>query len=98
MMLPKVAFSIVGSLIVGWDGWRGSFSRLAVLPGHRGRGIGRMLVAEGEARLRRLGARRVSLFAVVAHKSAMSFWRAVGYEPDPGELRFVRTLAPEPEG
>jgi ribosomal protein S18 acetylase RimI-like enzyme len=84
--------AIVGTIIAAWDGWRAGMYRVAVRPSHRGRGIGRALVAEGEARLRRRGARRVSLFAVEAHQGAVSFWHALGYRPDHDDLRFVRDL------
>ena len=53
--------TIVGSIMVGWDGWRGSMYRLGVLPEHRRRGIGRALVEAGHARLRALGAVRAGL-------------------------------------
>src|SRR5690349_2735448 len=41
--------SVVGSIIVGWDGWRCHLYRLAVAPTHRRQGIGRELVARAEA-------------------------------------------------
>jgi ribosomal protein S18 acetylase RimI-like enzyme len=44
--------TLVGSLIAGWDGWRGSFYRLAVHPDWRRRGIATVLLREGESRLR----------------------------------------------
>jgi len=47
---------IVGSLIVGWNGWRGTFYRMAVDPTHRRRGLATALVRAGEERLRALGA------------------------------------------
>jgi ribosomal protein S18 acetylase RimI-like enzyme len=84
--------AIVGTLIAAWDGWRAGFYRLAVRPSHRRLGLGRALVTEGESRLRRRGARRISLFAVEAHRGAMAFWSALEYQPDPDELRFVRNL------
>src|SRR5690349_5253663 len=43
---------IVGSLIAAWDGWRGSFYRLAVYPDRRRQGIATALLREGERRLR----------------------------------------------
>jgi ribosomal protein S18 acetylase RimI-like enzyme len=83
---------LVGTVIVGWDGWRGAFYRLAVQPDRRGRGIGRALVAAGEARLIRLGVRRVSLYAVEAHPAAMAFWPALGYARDLDDVRLVKNL------
>jgi GNAT superfamily N-acetyltransferase len=37
---------IVGSVIGGWDGWRGNIYRLAVVPEYRRLGIARRLVKE----------------------------------------------------
>lgn len=55
---------IVGSLIAAWDGWRGSFYRLAVNPEQRRQGIGTALLREGERRLLAHGAARLT--AIVA--------------------------------
>jgi ribosomal protein S18 acetylase RimI-like enzyme len=82
----------VGILIVGWDGWRGALYRLAVLPEWRRRGVARLLVAEAEDRLRRLGARRVAAMVITEHDPAVGFWSALGYETDPRLGRFVRML------
>src|SRR5271166_4989634 len=50
---------IVGSVIGGWDGWRGNIYRLAVAPEARRRGLAAALVREVSARLEReKGARR----------------------------------------
>jgi ribosomal protein S18 acetylase RimI-like enzyme len=86
--------TIVGSLIVAWDGWRGGFYRLAVHPEFRTQGIGRALVRAGEARLVALGCRRINLVAVTEHDKAVGFWRAVGYAAQPQDTRFVRNLVP----
>ncbi len=86
--------TIVGTLIAAFDGWRGGYYRLAVGPAQRGQGLGRALVAEGEARLARRGCRRVSLFAVASHEPAVAFWSAVGYRHDVDHIRFVRNLTP----
>jgi ribosomal protein S18 acetylase RimI-like enzyme len=40
---------IVGSLIVAWDGWWGSFYRLSVHPDRRRQGIATALLHEGSA-------------------------------------------------
>src|SRR5439155_13608768 len=46
--------ALLGTLIAGFDGWRGTLARLAVDPDHRRRGIATALLAAGEDRLRRL--------------------------------------------
>src|SRR5919202_5857534 len=47
---------LVGSLMGGWDGWRGQVYRLAVDPAYRRRGIARRLFEAVEAPPRGLGA------------------------------------------
>src|SRR5207249_1343409 len=83
---------IAGTLIAGWDGWRGGFYRLAVRPGERRKGIARRLVEEGEGRLRELGARRISAIVISEHDHATGFWSATGYERDPRMVRYVKDL------
>jgi ribosomal protein S18 acetylase RimI-like enzyme len=70
---------LVGCLIATWDGWRGNFYRLAVLPGWRRRGVAAALVREGERLLAERGARRLSAIVLVDEAPAMSFWAAAGY-------------------
>ena len=84
--------AIVGALVAGWDGWRGNMYRLAVEASHRRQGIGLALVRAGEARLRALGARRIT--ALVAHEDAdaVGLWAAAGYARDETIVRFVRAL------
>jgi ribosomal protein S18 acetylase RimI-like enzyme len=83
---------IVGSLIAGWNGWRGSFYRMAVDPAHRRRGLATALVRAGEERLRALGARRLDAIVAADEPDAMAFWSAVGYELQLDRGRFVKNL------
>lgn len=85
---------VVGSLIAGWDGWRGNMYRLAVLPSHRRRGIAAALVREGERRLREAGARRLSAIVLAEEAGAVSFWGRVGFELQPEAGRFTKSLGP----
>ncbi len=82
--------TIVGSIIAGWDGWRGTLYRLAVLRSYRRRGIATMLVTEAERLLRDQGARRMHLIASRAGgETAEAFWLSASYEPT-DQVRFVK--------
>ena len=67
LMVAESDGSIVGTVIAGWDGWRAHLYRLAVAPGHRGRGIARLLVERAEARLRALGAIRFDAMVLTSN-------------------------------
>ena len=81
---------IVGSLIAAFDGWRGNMYRIAVHPDYRRRGIGRALVEEGERCLTTQGAKRITALVEEKYPWATAFWLSVGYEIEPGIIRFFR--------
>jgi ribosomal protein S18 acetylase RimI-like enzyme len=81
---------LVGSLIAAWDGWRGSFYRLAVSPQHRRQRLATMLLTVGERRLRKLGAVRLTAIVAEDEAGAVAFWQAAGYERQQHRARFVR--------
>jgi len=84
--------TIVGTVVAGWDGWRGALYRLAVAPSHRRRGIATALVDAAERHLRALGARRMHLIVSTAGGSAaVDFWTSARYEPT-DQLRMVKDL------
>jgi len=85
---------LVGSLMGGWDGWRGHMYRLAVDPAYRRRGIARRLVENVEARLRRLGAVRVDGIVVKRNRAGGVFWRELGYREHAEVARYVKYLRP----
>ena len=84
--------ALVGAVIGAWDGWRGNFYRLAVLPEHQRRGIARRLVAAAEERLRNRGAPRITALVAFDDDDATAFWEAAGYARDPLIGRMVRSL------
>lgn len=82
---------IIGTVIGGWDGWRGNFYRLVVHPEYRRLGVATQLVTEVEDRLRALGARRVYALAL-EEPGALALWRRAGYEPNPIVRPYTKTL------
>lgn len=82
--------ALVGAVIAGWDGWRGSIYRIAVAPSHRRAGLATALLREAERRLDARGARRLSAIVVENDAQAMAFWRASAWEDQQARTRFVR--------
>jgi ribosomal protein S18 acetylase RimI-like enzyme len=91
LLVAAIDGRIVGTVIAGWDGWRGTIWRLAVANDVRRRGIATALVEEAERRLEARGCQRVSLI-VISQEEAPEFWRSAGYEVDSSATRFVRNL------
>jgi ribosomal protein S18 acetylase RimI-like enzyme len=84
--------AVVGTLIVTWDGWRGHFYRLAVLPAWRRRGIALRLVDEGEALLRAAGAKRLTAIVLTNRDEAIGFWEAAGFARHVEAARFTKSI------
>jgi ribosomal protein S18 acetylase RimI-like enzyme len=83
---------IVGSVIGGWDGWRGNIYRLAVTPTYRRRGIARRLIAEVSSALFAKGAERIVAMVEHEHAWATNFWDSMarlGYQRNPQFTRYV---------
>src|SRR5438067_4913009 len=86
--------AIVGSVIAGWDGWRGNIYRLAVAPEARRLGLARRLVQEADLVLRAKGARRISALVERHEAHAVGFWDVLtdrGWHRDDRMMRYVKT-------
>jgi ribosomal protein S18 acetylase RimI-like enzyme len=95
LLVAEADGRLAGTVIGGWDGWRGNIYRLAVLPGYRRRGIARALVGEAERRLHGMGAKRISALVESDHPWATDFWDSLGasgYRHDERMRRYVKTL------
>ncbi len=71
---------VVGSVIAGWDGWRGSVYRLVVAPTHRRQGLATRLLAAAESHLASVGAVRLQAVVVDTEVPATGFWTASRWE------------------
>jgi ribosomal protein S18 acetylase RimI-like enzyme len=71
--------AIVGTLIVGWDGWRCHLYRLAVDADHRRRHIAAQLVERARERARELGARRLDAMVDGHNDLGVAFWSGIGF-------------------
>ena len=83
---------IGGTVIAGWDGWRGHLYRLAVAPSRRREGIGGLLIAAAEERFREFGAGRVDAMVLDGNARAHGIWAASGYRRQDDWSRWVKPL------
>jgi len=73
---------LIGAVMVGYEGHRGWINYLAVHPDRQRQGLGRLLMAEAETRLRGLGCAKVNLQVRRSNESATEFYRRIGYAID----------------
>lgn len=93
VLVAEMSGQLAGSVIGGFDGWRGNVYRMAVHPAHRRRGIGLALAREIERRLAEAGAVRITALVEREHASAVAFWAAAGYATDTRMVRMVRGVS-----
>jgi N-acetylglutamate synthase len=78
--------AIVGVVLCGHDGRRGHIYHLAVDPAYQGRGLGKRLLDESLADLRRTGVKRVIIMVADDNPSGRKFWKHSGYEEISGAI------------
>ena len=77
---------IVGVALCGHDGRRGHVYHLAVDPAYQGRGLGKRLLDESLADLRRTGVKRVIIMVADDNASGRQFWKRSGWEEITGAI------------
>lgn len=82
LVVLQIGHTLIGSVMVGYDGHRGWINYLAVHPDHQRNGMARKLMAEAETRLRRLGCPKVNLQVRTSNQAAVAFYRRIGYSVD----------------
>jgi ribosomal protein S18 acetylase RimI-like enzyme len=83
---------ILGTVIVGWDGWRCHLYRLAVNQDVRRTGTATALMKEATKRAKALGATRLDAMVSVENSEAVAFWEQFGFQLDPDDGRWSMLL------
>ena len=81
-LVVEDAGDILGTAMIGYDGHRGWVSYLAVDDAHRGRGIARELMAEGERLLIELGCPKIMLMVRTDNTQVVGLYEHLGYESE----------------
>ncbi len=91
-LVAEVDGRVVGTIMGGFDGWRGAISRLAVEASYRRRGIGQALLAAVEERFDRNGVSVVGALVEKDHPWAMAFWDSTDFGLDERFVLFKRGM------
>ena len=71
--------SLIATIMVGYDGHRGSINYLAVDPQFSGHGFGRTLVQAAEEFLRGIGCAKINLCVRRENEAVIKFYDKLGY-------------------
>jgi ribosomal protein S18 acetylase RimI-like enzyme len=85
---------LIGSVMAGYDGHRGSINYLSIDPGHQSAGLGRMMMAHCEAFLIERGCPKINLFVRQGNEAVIRFYDHVGYEEEKA-VAFGKRLIPD---
>lgn len=81
-LVGEIGGAVVASVMAGYEGHRGWVNYLAVAAEHQGRGLGRKLMREVEARLLERGCPKINMQVRSSNTDAIAFYRHLGYTQD----------------
>lgn len=84
--------TLVGAVLCGHDGRRGSIEHLAVVPAERGRGLGSALVDRCLDGLAAAGIGKCNIVVYGDNADGQAFWRATGWKGRADLLLMQRTI------
>ncbi len=83
---------ILGAILAGHDGRRGSIGHTAVAAGYRRQGIGKRLVEAALKALKEQGIHKVNLVAFAHNEKGNAFWEKMGFTQRPDLIYRNRVL------
>lgn len=99
LLVAERASEVVGAVMVGYDGHRGSVNYLAVAPRARGRGVGTALMDAAEEVLRTRGCPKINLQVRPENADVVDFYARRGYSTfAPGDQAINLGLRLEHDG
>ena len=86
--------AIIGAALCGHDGRRGWIYHLAVAPEYRGRGAGKLLLADCVRGLREAGLKRAIILVAGDNPTGHKFWLREGWENIDGAIAMTKEFCP----
>jgi ribosomal protein S18 acetylase RimI-like enzyme len=79
-LIVELNNTLIGSVMAGYDGHRGSVYYLSVDPKYQNKGIGKMLMREIEKKLTDIGCPKINLFIRKSNIEVKKFYQSINYE------------------
>jgi len=79
LVAEQAGGEIVGTVMAGYEGHRGWINYLGVAPALQRGGLGRLLMAEAETRLRAAGCPKINLQVRPDNRAAIAFYERIGF-------------------
>jgi ribosomal protein S18 acetylase RimI-like enzyme len=94
-LVAELDGQVIGTVLATHDGRKGWINRLAVAPGFRCRGIGRLLLEKAESALHDLGIEIIACLIEDYNQSSMEFFREADYCEHRDIIYFTKRRYPD---
>ena len=91
-LIGQIDGVLMASIMIGYDGHRGSINYLAVDPDYAGAGCGKILMAEAERFLLLVGCPKINLCVRADNEKAIELYQQLGYAIEPAHLLGKRLI------
>ena len=91
-LIGQIDGILMASIMVGYDGHRGSINYLAVDHDHLGAGYGKILLAEAERLLISVGCPKINFCVRTDNDKVVEFYQKLGYAIEPVHLLGKRLI------
>ena len=91
-MIGQIDGVLMASIMIGYDGHRGSINYLAVDPDYAGAGCGKILMAEAKRFLLLVGCPKINFCVIADNEKAIELYQQLGYAIEPVHLLGKRLI------
>lgn len=91
-LVGHVAHRLIASVMIGYDGHRGSINYLAIDPDYSAVGYGKAMMAEADRFLISIGCPKINLCVRQDNDRVVSFYQQLGYAIEPVHLLGKRLI------